>query len=99
MECGPTANPAVPKVAWPLINVTVPISRLPSLNVTVPSGVAPTLPVGLRVKVRLTVCPNTDGLVVEVNDVVPLPLLIVCVTTGELLPAKLESPLYTAVIG
>ncbi len=68
MECEPTASDAVVKVAWAeASNVAVPRVEDPSLNVTVPVGVP--LDKELTVAVKVTDCPNTDGLAEELSAV------------------------------
>jgi len=51
------------------------------------------------VAVNVTDWPNTEGFVEEVNVVVVLSLLTVCVSVDEVLPLTLASPPYTALIG
>src|SRR6266581_2818965 len=89
---------AVANVVWPRASsVPVPSVVVPSLKVTVPVGV-PRL-WSETVAVKVTDWPNTEGFVEEVNVVVVLSLLTVCVSVGEVLPLTLASPPYTAVIG
>ena len=88
----------VANVVWPRASsVPVPNVVVPSLNVTVPVGV----PIlwSATVAVNVTDWPNTEGFVEEVNVVVVLSLLTVCVSVGEVLPLTLASPPYTALIG
>jgi hypothetical protein len=69
---------------------------LPLLNVTEPAATPPYCPD--TVAVRLTDCPKLDGFIDEVNVVVELALVTVWLTAVDVLPAKFESPVYTAVI-
>jgi hypothetical protein len=68
------------------------------LNVTVPLGVPDPGALALTVAVNVTLCPNTDG----VSEVATLVLLFAwfttCVKSADVLPLKLPSPPYTAVI-
>ena len=60
----PTDNAAVLKLALALaFKATLPSEDAPSKNVTVPVGVAP---VPSTVAVNTTVCPNADGLKLDV---------------------------------
>jgi hypothetical protein len=81
----PTTTAAVPRVAVPSLKVTVPVA------VPAPVG-APS------VAVKVTVCPTTEGDGVAFTVVVVAVLLTTCEYAGEVLVAKLASPLYTAVI-
>src|SRR6266487_4300184 len=88
----------VANVVWPRASsVPVPSVVVPSLKVTVPVGVPKLW--SETVAVNVTDWPNTEGFVEEVNVVVVLSLLTVCVSVGEVLPLTLASPPYTAVIG
>jgi len=75
----------------------VPSVTASSRNVTVPVGVP--VVVGVTVAVKVTDCPNTDGFVAEESAVSVAPGLTVCVRAADVLPAKLASPPYTAVMG
>ena len=66
---------------------------VPSLKVTLPVGVPLPGDVALTVAVKVTLCPNTDGLAEEATRVVVLALLTVCVKVDEALALKLPSPL------
>src|SRR5205809_668229 len=69
----------------------------PSWKVTFPAGVpAPGL-LAVTVAVKVTDCLNTDGLAEELADVV-VPYFTVCVSLEEVLPLKLASPPYDALI-
>jgi hypothetical protein len=98
IEWLPTASEEIFNVATPPLNVPVPIVVTPSLNVTVPLGVPDPGALALTVAVKVTFCPNTEG----VSDVPTLVLVSVlfttCVKSADVLPLKLPSPLYTAVI-
>src|SRR5947208_1878611 len=71
MEWGPTASVLVTNVAWPeAFRVPVPRVVGPSLNVTVPVGVPAPLVFAFTVAVKVTGCPDTDGLIEETTPVV-----------------------------
>src|SRR3954451_21609274 len=70
-----------------------------TLNWSVPVRVPAPGATGLTVAVKVTDCPNTDGFCELLTAVVVLALLTVCVSVLEVEPMKLESPLYSAVIG
>ena len=75
IECVPTASADVANVAVaevPLAAVNVPVPRVvaPSLNVTVPVGVVEPPVVSVTVAVKVTDCPKTDGLTLDVTVVV-----------------------------
>jgi hypothetical protein len=91
-EWTPTESAEVARVAVPPLSEDVPIVAVPSLNVTEP--VAEVL---FTAAVSVTGCPNTEGFNDEVRLVVLGPWLTVCVRAGEVLPVKVESPLYVAV--
>jgi hypothetical protein len=56
-------------------------------------------PVAVTVALITTACPRLAGLGLEVTTIVLANFATFCVTAGEPLLAKLESPLYVAVIG
>ena len=66
--CVPTVNAEVLNVAVPPTTGLVPRGVAPSLNVTVPVGVPG--PLGVTVAVKVTDCPNVDGLRLETSEVV-----------------------------
>src|SRR5437867_1116463 len=69
--CAPTASVLVTNVAWPeAFRVPVPRVVGPSLNVTVPVGVPAPLVFAFTVAVKVTGCPDTDGLIEETTPVV-----------------------------
>jgi hypothetical protein len=92
------ASELVVNVAVPPDRVLVPSVVLPSLNVTVPVGLPAPGAETATVAVKVTLCPTTDGLSDEVTVVVVLALFTTWVNTALVLPLKLESPLYFAVI-
>jgi len=103
MECEPTDRAPVLKVAWPLLRVPVPRMVVPSEKVTAPVGVPPVD--GLTAAVKVTDCPETEGFAEELTvvETLPLPLVVeatvtVCVRPVDVLPLKLPSPLYCAVM-
>src|SRR5438552_6696146 len=100
MECDPTLSEDVGQLAWPLLRVRLlqlVMAVPPLLKVTFPAGVpAPGL-LAVTVAVKVTDFPNTDGLAEELADVV-VPYFTVCVSLEEVLPLKLASPPYDALI-
>ena len=93
IECEPTASVLVTNVAWPeLSRVPVPRVLEPSLKVTVPVAVpAPGL-FAVTVAVKVTACPDTEGLAEELTNVVVPAFLTVWVSGLEVLPLKVASP-------
>jgi hypothetical protein len=67
----------------------------PSKNVTVPVGRPPAPEI---VAVKVTACPNADGLDEDASVVLVRARFTVCVTVPEVLVAKFKLPPYTAVI-
>ncbi len=93
IECEPTASVLVTNVAWPEPS-RVPLPRVldPSLKVTVPVAVpAPGL-FAVTVAVKVTACPDTEGLAEELTNVVVPAFLTVWVSGLEVLPLKVASP-------
>ncbi len=89
----PTASVLIVNIAWPE-PFRVPVPRIPgpSLKVTVPVGVpAPGL-FAVTVAVKVTDCPDTDGLAEELTDVAVLAFFTVWVSALEVLPVKVASP-------
>jgi hypothetical protein len=76
----------LPKFEPSILNCTVP------LGVPAPGAFAPT------VTVKLTLCPNTDGVSDEPTTLVVLALFTVWVKSADVLVRKFPSPLYSAVI-
>src|SRR5206468_3645459 len=71
IEWEPTASVLVTNVAWPEpFRVPVPRVLEPSLKVTVPVGVPAPRLLAVTVAVKVTGCPDTDGLVEEATPVV-----------------------------
>jgi len=93
IECEPTVSVLVTNVAWPeLSRVPVPRVLEPSLKVTVPVAVpAPGL-FAVTVAVKVTACPDTEGLAEELTNVVVPAFLTVWVSGLEVLPLKVASP-------
>ena len=93
IEWEPTASVLVTNVAWPEpFRVPVPRVLEPSLKVTVPVGVpAPGL-FAVTVAVKVTDCPDTDGLAEELTSVVVLAFFTVWVSVLEVLPLKVAPP-------
>src|SRR5204863_2199820 len=96
----PSASVAGTAVAWPgPCRVPVPRVLAPSLKVTVPVGVpAPGL-LAVTVAVKVTDCPDSDGLAEELTSVAVLAFFTVWVSVLEVLPLKVALPPYDAVIG
>src|SRR5437667_153698 len=98
MVCGPAAKEARLNEVWPFVIPKDP-SNVPSIVMaTVPVGVPAPGATGLIVTVRVTACPNTDGLADEVIAVDLAAWATVCVKAPEVLVVKLVSPPYTTVI-
>ena len=96
IEWLPTANAEVVKVAFPAFSLPVPSTVALSLNVTVPVGVPEVA--GFTVAVKVTAWPTADGFTEETTEVVEAAWFTTCDRAGEVLPVKLTSPLYTAVM-
>src|SRR5260370_42348967 len=94
MECVPVDRLVVDGDAAPPVRVPAPSRLAPSKNWTVPVA-----PEGETVAVSITLCPRVDGLLLDAIAVVEFALLMVCVSTVEVLPLKFVSPPYAAVIG
>ena len=94
IECDPVERLEIASVATPLeLSVADPRLVLPLKNVTVPVGV-PVPEVALTVAVNVTFWLRTEGFGEELNAVVvPIRLLIVSVSAGEVLELSLPSPL------
>src|SRR5438876_750696 len=93
MLCVPTARVEVASVAVPPLRVRVPNDVLPSKNCTEPVAVT-----GETTAVKVTVCPVFDGLGLEVSVVVVLALFTLSMSAEDVLPPKVASLPYTAVI-
>src|SRR5436189_134779 len=98
-----TPRLAVVKVAWPLLSVPVPKVVAPSLKVTVPEGVPAPGALAVTVAVNVTDWPDTAGFVADDSAVVVATTVggaafTVWLSAAEVLPVKLASPPYTAVI-
>ena len=76
-------------VALPLLSVPEPNVEDPSLNVTVPVGVPPP---DLTVAVNVTALPDFDGFREDATELVVVACFTVCVSTAEVLLAKLPLP-------
>jgi hypothetical protein len=94
MKCVPTARVDVVSEAVPPLRATDPSEVTPSKNCTVPVGPED----GLRVAVKVTACPKTEGSNDEVNAVAVPTTPTACVTGEDVLPLKLLFPLYVAVM-
>ena len=70
----------------------VPSTTAPSMNDTAPVGTPAAGATGFTVAVNVTGCPTPTGLADAVSRVVVLPLLIVSVTTLDVLGATFASP-------
>ena len=98
-ECDPAGRLAVLNVATPSVKVPMPSDVLPSLNVTVPDGVPDPGAVAVTVEVNVTDAPVAEGFNDETTEVLVAALFTTCDSAGDdVLPLKLESPLYCAVI-
>jgi hypothetical protein len=99
IECTPALNAGVFKFAWPALRAVVPRLVDPSKKVTVPVGV-PVPDNGETVAVKITGCPNVEGLS-ELTTVVVVArpgVFTNWLIAAEVLFAKLPSPPNTAVI-
>src|SRR5439155_405316 len=71
LGCAPSASVLVRNGAWPeAFRLPVPRVLGPSLKVTVPVGVPAPLVLAFTVAVKVTGCPDTDGLIEETTPVV-----------------------------
>ena len=95
IECESTVSVLVVNIAWPELS-RVPVPRVlgPSSKVTVPLGVTPTGPFAVTVAVKVTGCPNTEGLAEELTNVVvrARAFFTVWMSGLEVLPLKFASP-------
>ena len=91
MECVPANSDAVENAAWPdALSVTTPIGLPPSVNVTVPVGVPL---IELTVTVKVSGCPNRDGLRFDARVVVVPKLFTTWFRGLDMLVLKLVLPL------
>jgi len=85
MEWLPTLRLEVERVAMPPLRVALPMFVSPSKKLTIPLAVA-----GVTLAVRVTNCPELDGLRLEARLVLVAllapPVFTVCVRVGEALP-------------
>ena len=99
--CVATLKEDVVKVAWPLAMVTLAARVVaPSVKVTVPLGVPAPGATAATVAVKVTLCPNTEGLGEELTVVLLEALFTTC-GVAESFPVelpKLLSPLYAPVM-
>ena len=100
IEWLPTDNAEVEHMACdePFSATFEQIGLAPSKNVAVPVGVPAPGVTAATVPVKTTFCPETDGFCDDVTVVVVFALLTTCVSTADVLPLKLPSPLYWTVI-
>src|SRR5947208_2135752 len=102
MECDPTLSEDVAQLARPWLRerlLQLVMAVPPSWKVTFPVGVpAPGL-LAVTVAVKVTDCPDSDGLAEELTSVVVLAFFTVWVSVLEVLPLKVAPPPYDAVIG
>src|SRR5438874_11716111 len=101
MECDPTLSEDVAQLARPLLRVRLlqlVMAVPPSRKVTVPAGVpAPGL-LAVTVAVKVTDCPDTDGLAEELTGVV-VPDFVVGGGGGAVVVVVVVAPLSCAVVG
>ena len=89
MVCDATLSDDVAKVATPEpLRATVPSTVAPSENVTLPAGVPPA---EVTVAVKVTDCPEVDGLSDDVSAV-EVEAVTFCASALELLAWKLPLP-------
>jgi hypothetical protein len=100
IECDPAASEEVANVATPeAFSVPVPSAAEPSLKVTVPVGVPALTAAFDTVAMNVTCCPVVAVLGAAATAVVvDIPTTISVTITVEVLPKKLVSPEYFAVI-
>ena len=94
MLCVPRVNADVLIVAVVPDRDTVPRFVEPSKNVTLPVGDVK----AETVAVRVIFCPTVEGLTEDMTCTLEDPLVTSCGNMGDVLVAKLASPLYTAVM-
>ena len=88
MECGPTVNAEVDSAALPPLSGMLPSEVAPSKNCTVPVAAN-----GDTVAVRVTFCPDAEGLALDDTVVVEAAWFTDCDSVVEALLKKLLSPL------
>jgi len=93
IEWTPAERLVIESDAAPVLRDALPSNVAPSKNCTVPAAVP-----GDTVAVNFTPAPKVDGLRLEVRVVVVPAGLTVWVSAVEVLPLKVASPLYTALI-
>ena len=98
MECGPGGKAGVENVAFPLASVPLPSIAAPFLNVTVPVGVPLPGAAANTLAVKVTDCPNTDGLREETTVVLVEALLTVCDSAADVLARNAPLPGEVAVM-
>src|SRR5579862_1615915 len=99
MEFAPSGSADVVNVAWPVLSrLEDPSVADPFLNVTGPVGRPLPGAFAVTAAVKVTGWPETEGLGEEVRVVVVPSLLTDWLSAPEMLPLKLPSPLYEAVI-
>jgi hypothetical protein len=97
MECAPTAKPAMTQVAVPATAT----GRAPQPAMVTPASWKSTVPVlvpdagavAVTVAVKVTLCPDTDGLTDELRAVVVFPMSTIWIRETEVLGLKFASPL------
>jgi hypothetical protein len=92
IEWLPAASAVVKNTAVPPFTATVPIASAPSRNCTVPVALD-----GVTVAVKVALCPTFSGDAGPASVVVEFALPTVCTSAGDVLPAFVLSPPYTAV--
>src|SRR5206468_11284627 len=95
MECDPTLSEDVGQLAWPLLRVRLlqlVMAVPPSLKVTFPVGVPEPGLLAVTVAVKVTDCPDTDGLAEELTPVV-VPRRVVGVGGADGVPWRFAAPL------
>ena len=84
----PTESADVERDAVPPLTVAEPSKLAPSKNCTFPVD-----PAGDTVAVNVTTCPNVDGFRDDASDVVVPIAFTISVTTDDVLPACVLSPM------
>lgn len=96
IEYVPPDNVELEYVAEPPLRVLVASVFVPFLNVTLPVGVPEVA--GAAVAVNVTSCPKFEGFSDDTTAVVVPSLFTVCIRIDDVLPMKLVSPPYVAVM-
>jgi hypothetical protein len=89
----PTPKALVLKLAWPLLSGTLGCAALSIVKVIVPVGVPAPGATAATAALKVTDCPNTDGLTLEPKVITLLARFTVWLRLADALALKLASPL------